>query len=800
MSDLKLTYQITQRENTRLDLRLTGPGGEATTELDSPTDALLTAIAQHDPTRIPPAAVRNAGEALWKVLLCEAIDELAQDTLLDGRKQKQPVQVELRFDADQIALARFPWEMLCSPQGEYPVQAGLIDLTRYISYPQPPPTFSLDRDQRPLLHAIADPDALPPIAKIALAVKNILDVPNASFDSIEDKLLIERINPWGFHFDGHGAVVQRCGTCGALNSGTAETCRTCSKPLTGAERLGALAFDREEQPEWITSEQLAAVLYNADVQLITLMACDSARLGSTLVFSGMAPRLILAGVPAVLGMQYPVLDNFANAFSNTFYRVLESQNDLLAAVRTARQKTADGAWYSPVVYVRHLKSADTKPANAGSPIYETRQIDTAAPAKVAAAAPFLTRLWLRRPETKALTDAELRAELDIPDSVEVISGAGQADVKFEPLPGRTLRRGEVTVKLLAPGADVQPEKMTLFIDEKIDAPPAIFVVTPRKTGKLSLIYSVEQDGGTIHSIKHRVEVVETLEEPAAQVTHSETVAVGAKGEEEKKAAAIPGGVPRMEDTPAKPEVPRREPADDASRLVDADEAGQWATSKEEVEEEVFEDSFDELAESPAEPEPQIRDDSEVEETQHRIEDMIRPDEEDPFTFLPQEQAQPAQPRSRGPLIPVLIGVALIIIITLILWGAGVIGPGNGGDPSGGAAPTEVPVIAPAENTATASATSTTTNTPTPTLTPTATFTPTPTLTPTWTSVPLRATATFPPPVQVTTPPISTLPPVLVPLPICGNGTVESGEQCEADSDCGSGFYCESNCTCLPIPG
>lgn len=534
-SELKLTYQLTLA-GEQINLRLSGPGGEAHATVPAPPAALLDRIAAADPARLPPALVAETGEALYQVLLAEALDELAQDTLMDGRRQKQPVAVELRFDADQVSLGRYPWEMMRSPRGEFPVREGQIDLTRYISYPQPPPSLSARGDQ-PLLRVIADPDSLPPISAVHLDVKNLLELRDASFDQLEDKLLIERLKVWGLQFDGHGALVSRCPQCGALNAAEAVSCRKCKTDLkVGREQIGALAFEEEGAVVWVPGDQVAAVLYNADVQLITLLACDSGTVGSNLVFSGLAPRLLLAGVPAVLGMQYPVLDEFANEFSSVFYRALDAENDILAALRVARQKNSDGAWYSPVLYLRRLKSeeAPAPATEAAGPVYEARRIDSAVPAQVLADAHFLTRLWIRKPDTKALSEAELREELDIPAEIAVLTGEGAADVKFEPVPGRSLRRGEVEVELIAPGLEVKPEKMKLFIDEQVDAPPAIFTLKAGKPGRHSLIFNVMQDGGTIHTIKHRVEVVAELPKTAAEKTMVVTSNEVKLGEAEQK--------------------------------------------------------------------------------------------------------------------------------------------------------------------------------------------------------------------------------------------------------------------------
>ena len=79
-------------------------------------------------------------------------------------------------------------------------------------------------------------------------------------------------------------------------------------------------------------------------------------------------------------------------------------------------------------------------------------------------------------------------------------------MKFAPVPGRALRRGEVDVRLDAIGCDVQRGEIKLFVDEHLDAPPAIFVVRAAAPGRARLLFGLMQDGGQIASVVHHVTV------------------------------------------------------------------------------------------------------------------------------------------------------------------------------------------------------------------------------------------------------------------------------------------------------
>jgi hypothetical protein len=476
----KVTFQLTAH-GEQLEVRATAPGGECRAEGPMPSKAQIDPLVA-DPTWISAWEIQTIGQILYRSLLCDDVVQLASSVLEAGRRDGKPVHFELRFDADQTQLAQYPWEMIADDLGRFLVRDGLVDVTRYITYPQPPPILDATIRDLPLLRVRSQPAILPALAPIDLPLRNVETLSPATFERLQHRLLIERMALWGLHFDGHGRLIS----------------------LPDGRQVGALAFEHNGDVEWITTEHLASVLYNAHVQLALLLACETAQVGNDLIFSGLAPGLILAGVPAVVGMQYPVPDDFANGFVRSFYEALLRQQDLLDAFRVARQMNSRDAWYSPVLYLRHRRTPAEE--EAVKPAYHARSMDTAVPSEVQAGLDFLVRLWIRRPETKPLTDAELREELDVPDSVPIRTREAVADVKFEPVEGRRLRRGEVEVRLRSSRCEITPESMVLFVDEHLDAPPAIFAVRASHPGRASLVFSVWQAGGLIASVTHHVQV------------------------------------------------------------------------------------------------------------------------------------------------------------------------------------------------------------------------------------------------------------------------------------------------------
>ena len=81
---------------------------------------------------------------------------------------------------------------------------------------------------------------------------------------------------------------------------------------------GALAFFDQMVP----AEQLGSNLRGNGVRLAVLGGCETGRREGVSVWSGIAPVLVKANIPAVVGNQYKISDKCAIAFSRQFYRAL----------------------------------------------------------------------------------------------------------------------------------------------------------------------------------------------------------------------------------------------------------------------------------------------------------------------------------------------------------------------------------------------------------------------------------------------------------------------------------------------
>ena len=78
-----------------------------------------------------------------------------------------------------------------------------------------------------------------------------------------------------------------------------------------------------EKLEYMCAEDFADLFMNhPSMKLVVLNSCQGAQVSSIRPLAGVVPRLFGREIPAVVAMQYPILDEAALRFSNRFYRTL----------------------------------------------------------------------------------------------------------------------------------------------------------------------------------------------------------------------------------------------------------------------------------------------------------------------------------------------------------------------------------------------------------------------------------------------------------------------------------------------
>jgi len=279
---------------------------------------------------------RRLGAGLMAWLFCGPVAQLYRDSLARVAAEDG---LRIRLRIEPAGLHAIPWEMCYDDQGAgFLAQDPRISLVRHLLG-----TFARGRSvagrRLKVLVAAASPAGLPTLHigdefdRIARALADLRDRVElqaivADLDALQDALLA---GPDVLHFIGHGGF--------------------------DADAGGFLVLDDGQgRPQSVDAEVLAAYLRGSSVRLAVLNACDSARADPTDSFAGVAPRLVQAGVPAVVAMQTYLPDALAPAFAAAFYRALADGQAVDAAVTAGRVAlfghAADQAcWSIPVLYL-----------------------------------------------------------------------------------------------------------------------------------------------------------------------------------------------------------------------------------------------------------------------------------------------------------------------------------------------------------------------------------------------------------------------------------------------------------------
>lgn len=151
-----------------------------------------------------------------------------------------------------------------------------------------------------------------------------------------DELLASVPGAGVFHFAGHGVFTRQMGDIPGTYTGS-----------------GALAFEDQA----VDAEQLGINLRGNGVRLAVLAGCESGRRDAVSVWSGIAPALVKAEIPAVVANQYSIRDKCALAFSRQLYRSIVGGVGVERAVAAGRIAAYNAEpegrdWGVPVLYMR----------------------------------------------------------------------------------------------------------------------------------------------------------------------------------------------------------------------------------------------------------------------------------------------------------------------------------------------------------------------------------------------------------------------------------------------------------------
>lgn len=321
---------------------------------------------------------QRIGQTLFDAFLPPGPLREALHAMLDEAAANTAARLELRLDEKSTDLWLYPWELLYEdgPRG-FLFSGRTSGIARYITTNTPvPPLLSAPRLRVLFVAARPEdpsqvqllPDREDQVIRQGLAAAKaqesitLDELPAASpasstYELLEEELSSAKTRPIHvLHFDGHGGFGIRC-TCGRLNRLGRQSCfdPDCEKSLE-PDAKGYLAFERTDKGvHWVSATEFANLLKGVGIRLVVLSACKSAVAAGESVFSGVAPALIGAGIPAVVAMQYSINAAASSRFAKVFYRSLGQRSSLVTAlgeVRAALFGPHQESWYRPVLYLR----------------------------------------------------------------------------------------------------------------------------------------------------------------------------------------------------------------------------------------------------------------------------------------------------------------------------------------------------------------------------------------------------------------------------------------------------------------
>jgi len=124
------------------------------------------------------------------------------------------------------------------------------------------------------------------------------------------------------------------------------------------KQQGILVFENDHGDARRVNEDAAAILLQdaRKLRVVVLNACRGAQTSTRNPFAGTAPRLVQAGIPAVLAMQYSITDQAALDFSAELYKTLADGYPIDAAMNEARRAVYTNGnlieWGTPVLFMR----------------------------------------------------------------------------------------------------------------------------------------------------------------------------------------------------------------------------------------------------------------------------------------------------------------------------------------------------------------------------------------------------------------------------------------------------------------
>jgi len=298
-------------------------------------------------------AASRVGAALFTAMFAGAMREAYAESRKAAEKAGRPWRLVLVVDADP--LARVPWELLHDPdRGQFlachgslvrrpatggraapPPAAERIRISWIAAAPRDHQILDVARERQMLEQALSAVPDSPHRPRPALTVVD--PTPESLFRLLEARRADPDLQDRELHVL-HFA---------------------CHGDLSDDEGHLVLQTPAGDSHTVSASTLAPALLQDRSVRLVVLNACEGAASTSEDALSSVAALLAARGVPAVIGMSTPILDELAVSLTSYLYEALLRTPRIDEALRSARHMlqvrkpewSENGPWASPVLWL-----------------------------------------------------------------------------------------------------------------------------------------------------------------------------------------------------------------------------------------------------------------------------------------------------------------------------------------------------------------------------------------------------------------------------------------------------------------
>lgn len=263
-----------------------------------------------------------------------------------ARAEQTNRRINLILTSEIVWFAQLPWEFVYDPARRTYLAASEVNFTRNVVTQIPADLLPRRCERLNILVVAAQPLGL-----AHLSIDDEQDVIMGGFRDLIDAGLA--------HVDVlTGATPARLHE--QLESQTYDVLHFIGHGEYDPERdVGCLVFENEAGgAQRVDAATLQGIICRRNIKLVFLNACETGQGGKADFNRGVSPALLQAGVPAVVGNQYSVLDVSATAFARRFYWALAqgcSLGDSAREARVAVNYLINGEaidWAVPVLFAR----------------------------------------------------------------------------------------------------------------------------------------------------------------------------------------------------------------------------------------------------------------------------------------------------------------------------------------------------------------------------------------------------------------------------------------------------------------